>query len=299
MKVFVIVIVYNGLQNNWIKKCLDSLTNSDYPIEIIVVDNNSNDNSVEFIRSTYKRIILIEQKENQGFGRANNIGIKKAIENFADFIFLLNQDAVIEKNTISRLVEFAKANKQFGIVSPIHLNGKGTDIDFNFQSYLSQWNCNGFLSDLFFNRVKESYEVGFVNAASWLISKNCVDTVGGFNPVFFMYGEDDNYVHRLRYHGFKIGIITNAFIYHNREDRENGNNKYQFLDRLKDFSNPGNNAIIEDEKKAVQRQIFKNRFLFRHGRVKYFKNKLKELEDYPLDLTRNKLLSRKKGRTFL
>src|SRR5690606_31512456 len=59
----------------------------------------------------------------------------------------------------------------------------------------------------------------FVNAAGWLLSRNILENIGGFDPIFFHYGEDDNYCQRAQYHGFKIGIVPNAFLLHDREDR--------------------------------------------------------------------------------
>ncbi len=61
----------------------------------------------------------------------------------------------------------------------------------------------------------------FVNAAIWLLSKNCIETVGGFNPCYFHYGEDDNYLERVKYHNLKIGILTTAFAVHDREENDN------------------------------------------------------------------------------
>lgn len=299
MKIFTIVVCYNGLQNGWIQKCLESLLNSELSCEIILIDNNSRDNSIEVIKSNYRGITLIESDKNIGFGKANNIGISKAIKEGADYIFLLNQDAYVDRDSIRSLVSLAQVNKGFGILSPIHLNGTGSNLDNNFSNYLSHYNCPDFLSDLFFKRLNPLYEINFVNAAAWLIRKDCLNTVGGFNPIFFMYGEDDNYIDRVHYHGFKVGVVTDSYIYHDREGRGNDNRDYQFISQLKEYSNPNNNRKIEEDKIAIKRQILKNRFLLRFGRVKYFRNKVERLNEFPQNLTLNKILSQEKGRTFL
>lgn len=110
MHIFVIVVSYNFERNDWINQCLSSLQKSEIPLNIIVVDNNSTDNSVSIIKSKYPEVILFEQKENLGFAKANNIAIRYAYDNGADFVFLLNQDAWIEKDTVAKLVEVAEKN---------------------------------------------------------------------------------------------------------------------------------------------------------------------------------------------
>ena len=101
-EVYVVIVTCNG--EKWVENCFDSLKNSSYPVETIVVDNSSTDNTVPRIKKAYSDVILIESDINLGFGRANNIGIKYALENQADYVFLLNQDAWIEKETIEKML---------------------------------------------------------------------------------------------------------------------------------------------------------------------------------------------------
>jgi len=77
----------------------------------------------------------METGENLGFGRANNIGIDYAQEHAFDYVFLLNQDARIEPDMLRRLVTAAEANREYGILSPVHLNGRGDATDFGFSEY--------------------------------------------------------------------------------------------------------------------------------------------------------------------
>ena len=74
-----------------------------------------------------------------------------------------------------------------------------------------------FVSDLVTGDLKQYYEVPFVNAAAWMISRRCIDKIGGFDPIFFIYAEDTNYVNRLKYHNESISIIPSSFIHHDRE----------------------------------------------------------------------------------
>jgi len=67
--------------------------------------------------------------------------------------------------------------------------------------------------------VKDVYDVGFVNAAAWSMTRECLERVGGFSPSFFHYGEDDNYTQRLQFHKLKLGVLPTSRIYHDREQR--------------------------------------------------------------------------------
>lgn len=210
----IIIVTYNGM--TWLEKCLASSKN--YPV--VVVDNHSSDETVSFIESHYPDATLLQQTTNLGFGQANNLGISYALNQGAEYVFLLNQDAYLQEDCIERLIAVRKDNPDYGILSPIHLNGQGNKLDQNFSNYVN-YNANeDFYSDFVLNKHKRQvYAVPFVNAAGWLLSKEILKTVGGFDPLFFHYGEDDNYCQRARYHGYKIGVVPNAFLKHDREYR--------------------------------------------------------------------------------
>ena len=199
LKIIAIVVTYNG--KAWIKKCLDSLRNSSKQVEIIVIDNGSEDGTQEIIKK-YEKIKFIQSETNLGFGKANNKGIKIALANKAEYVFLLNQDAWVEKHTIDILLKVANSNLSYGVISPIHLNGNYSGLDLNFSIQLSPQHCPGFYSDLYVNKNLPLYEIEFVNAAAWLLSIDCIRKVGFFEPLFFLYGEDNNYLQRVTFHKF-------------------------------------------------------------------------------------------------
>jgi GT2 family glycosyltransferase len=201
--VFVIIVTYNGAR--WIDKLIPSLLASSYPVRIIAVDNQSTDNTVTLLKH-YPEVALIETGSNLGFGKANNIGIQKALELGADYLFLLNQDAWIFENTVSSLVANMEANPQIGLLSPLHFQANETEYDTSFATYLGR--KNGELNGL--------QLVPFVNAAAWMLSRKCVEKVGYFEPLFGHYGEDRNYCDRVAFHNFQIAIDPDAKIVHDR-----------------------------------------------------------------------------------
>lgn len=215
MNIYTIIVTYNGMK--WYDKSFSSLLMSSVPVNVLVIDNASTDGTIDYIRKHFPNIHLIESKENLGFSKANNIGIKYAIEKNADYIFLLNQDAWVETDTIEKLLQTFLHNKMVGIASPIHLNGTYAGLDNGFRHYIGYY-C---ISDAYMNNLQPYYEVPFVNAAAWLISRECIEKVGGFDTSLFKhYGEDDNYSQRVYYHGMKIVINTQCTICHDREQRK-------------------------------------------------------------------------------
>ena len=211
-EVVAVVVTYNGA--DWIQDCLQSLANSHHPVTTIVVDNGSTDDSLTLV-ATFPDVICLPQKSNLGFGQANNIGIREALGRKARWVFLLNQDARVEPETVAKLVQASVTHPGFGILSPFHLDGEGAHLDARFATFLSQAEL-GLLSDLYLGRKKEVYSTAFVNAAAWLVTSDCLDTVGGFDPLFFMYGEDNDYCHRATWHGFEIGLVPGAAVFHDR-----------------------------------------------------------------------------------
>lgn len=224
MKILVIVITYNGLE--MIEKCINSLVFSSLKLDVICVDNKSTDSTVDFIKNRFPDVYIVENQQNIGFGRANNIGFKYALKHNYDFSFMLNQDAWVENDTIELLVEQSLLNQQFALLSPVHLNGTGDRFDINFSIYINEIKCNGLISDIFLGRnQKEIYEIPFVNAAAWLLPINTLKNIGGFDPIFFHYGDDDNYCQRILFHGLKIGIVPQSKMYHDRNQQF----KYPYL----------------------------------------------------------------------
>lgn len=216
-KVFAVVVTYKG--SLWYERCFSSLSKSNIFINTIAVDNASADNTVEYLKQHFPDVHIIENKENLGFGRANNLGIKYALDHGADFVFLLNQDAWIEPDTMSQLIDIAQSHPNYGILSPVHLNVEKNGVEKLLLKRLDDYRTTDsrLFDDLLFNRLKEVYDTKYVNAAAWLLPRKTIETIGGFDPVFFHYGEDDNYINRVIYHGLKIGICPCVQIVHDND----------------------------------------------------------------------------------
>ena len=239
-KVFVIIVTYNGKQ--WYDRCIGSLRRSEIPVQVVVVDNASSDDTIEYIHANYPEVHLIQSDLNLGFGQGNNKGIRYALENGVDYVFLLNQDAWIEPDTISKLIAVHKEYPQYGILSPMHLNADKTGIEKGLINYVADLKITdpGWINDMYFGCLKDVYNTNYVNAAAWLLPRKTLETVGGFDPIFYHYGEDDNYMQRVLFHGLKIGICPNVIVVHDTErkmNKINNPNQDQLKNLLVEFCN--------------------------------------------------------------
>ncbi len=303
-QVYIIIVTYNGMQ--WLDKCLSNC--EDY--NIIVVDNNSTDNTVSFIKENYSKVKLIEQKKNLGFGKANNIGISYAMKQDVDYVFLLNQDAYLQLDTIKKLTKVHQTNLNFGILSPIHLNGNGGKLDRNFSHYLGYDNNDTFYFDAINNDLKTVYEVPFVNAAAWLLPRKTLENIGGFDPMFFHYGEDDNYCQRVLFHKMKIGVVASSFICHDRVFKiVSGSHKpfsnsyfelkeralkYKWADVNNDFSKK-----INSHKKSLLKRIIKSKLKFNFKLASNYNKEMKLIKKIELEIINSKSINSKLGSHYI
>lgn len=261
----IIIVTYNAMQ--WAERCFSSLRKSSVPVHTIVIDNGSTDGTQEFIQKNFPEVDFIQSKENLGFGKANNLGIEIAYKNGADFFYLMNQDAWIYEDSIAKMLNFYTTypnKEEIGIISPIHLDGTEQNIEIFVEKYLA---INALqqriFTDLLLQKKKTYYEIDFVNAAHWFIPKHTIENVGGFNPYFFHYGEDNEYVNRVKFHQKKTFLIKDCYAVHDGKQtlKKVDYNKYinTVVDaKILDPNLPNN---YDSERKSLQRSYYKSLFL--------------------------------------
>lgn len=252
MIIYAIIISFNGLK--WIDKCLTSISNSTLLLTPIVIDNGSNDGTIEYIKNKYPHVRLIETASNLGFGRANNIGLQLALKENANFVLLLNQDAWLETDTIERLIIALEQNPNYWIVSPLQKHSLTDTLELNFIENLKGSNIEldsqkGLLHD-----------IQFVNASIWLMSRKCIEIVGGFDPLFPHYGEDNDYATRVKFRGGKLGVVSNAIGYHDRDtsttiniEKEIYRTTLAIVGQLKNINHPLMLNLFIETKRLLQK----------------------------------------------
>ncbi len=284
-KVYIIIVTYNAMK--WAEKCFSSLRKSSIPIQCIVVDNGSVDGTQDYIRKNFPEVELIQNEKNLGFGKANNIGIEKAYQNGADFFYLMNQDAWIFEDSIAKLLNVYEnyANKdEIGILSPIHLDGTEKKLDIFLDKYIaSNFEKTRMISDFYLQNIKPYYEINFVNAAHWFIPKSTIETVGGFNPYFFHYGEDNEYVNRVHFHQKKILLCAESKVVHDGKQilRKVDYSIFEDLSIETRMMNPATPNSTNSEVIAHGKSTFMAMLLLRFIKYRKLSKKLKKLtSDY-------------------
>lgn len=194
----------------WIDRCLGSVYASELPLDAFVVDNASTDGTAGYVRDNFPQATLVCNASNLGFAEGNNVGFRHALENGYDYVYLLNQDAWIEPSTVSELVRLHSAHPEFGILSPVQMCADGVSCNPVFAAEVipSMKTCD---TDAGLS------EVPFVMAAHWFMPVETIRKAGLFAELFPIYGNDDNYCHRVLYHGLKIGVAGNLKAVHDKQ----------------------------------------------------------------------------------
>ena len=236
-EILTIVVTYNGME--WIERCLRSVQASATPSDIMVVDNGSDDGTAAWIREHFPEVIVSESRDNLGFGAANNIGLRYALSHSYRYAYLLNQDAWVFPETFGTLVRaFGENGKAIGIMSPMQMEANLTRMDAQFVKH-----CGKTLE----KDPAETVRVPFVMAAHWMISRECLEAVGGFSPAFPHYGEDLDYIHRARYKGFAAAVVKTASAVHDRAGRPRPKDyrmKLKVVTARTALTNPGTNPHL-------------------------------------------------------
>jgi N-acetylglucosaminyl-diphospho-decaprenol L-rhamnosyltransferase len=234
-KLFAVVVTWNG--ERYVQKCLESLLHSTVPVDVIIVDNASNDKTLEILQEVCPKATLFHLEKNLGFGRANNIGIKFAYEHGAEHVLLINQDAFVAPDVVRGLADLQQAHPEFGILTPLHLEGTGTSLDALFCQHFSKASgMQDLLNTALLDRKSaEIYPAEFINAAIWMLSRECIERVGLFNPAFEHYGEDMEYADRVRSFDLRIGVAAGLHAFHARKqpDPREDLSRAEFLMREK------------------------------------------------------------------
>ena len=212
-KVSIIVLNWNG--KKFLKNCLDSLQKVTYsPLEIIVVDNNSTDGSQEFVKTNYQKVILIENKENYGFAKGNNIGFKAST---GDYILILNNDTVVTSNFLSPLIKDFEDNPEIACLQPqIRLSKDKELLDgvgafLTFTGFLYHF---GYLKDRMEPKYNKKMRIFSAKGACMLLRKKAIEKVGLFDEDFFIFFEETDLCFRLWLAGYSVMYDPNSVIYH-------------------------------------------------------------------------------------
>jgi hypothetical protein len=220
-RVAVVVLNWNGLEDTL--ECLESLSKSVYPnIEVIVVDNGSSDGSPEEIAGRFPDVHLIRNPGNMGFSGGNNVGIREAFRWGADFVWLLNNDTVVEPEALDHLVRAARQSDEIGLVSPVirffedraRIQFCGSYVDWKKRCIVKVENPG-------------SLPGNGMNISLWgtalLIKRGFVERAGYLDEKYFAYHEDEEYCMRAARTGYRCVVVPEARVFH-KNSRSTGSN---------------------------------------------------------------------------
>lgn len=215
-KVSIVILNWNGYEDT--RGCLVSLQKIDYPnYEIIVIDNGSTDGSPEMIESDFPEIKLIRNKENLGFERANNVGIREALKEDAAYVSLLNNDTIVAPNFLSELVKAFEGDVSVGMAGPkIYYMDKPYRISFAGGKiswiFGKSWHeGDGRLDNEKYNKQKYT---DYITGACMVIKTEVFKKIGLFNETYFRYWEDTELCERAIRAGYKLLYVPSSTIKH-------------------------------------------------------------------------------------
>ncbi|MBU1136900.1 glycosyltransferase family 2 protein [Patescibacteria group bacterium] len=215
-KVFVVILNWN----NWpdTSECLESLKNNDYPnYQVVIVDNGSTEKFSIF--NFQFSIKIIYNKENLGFAGGNNIGIKYALDNGADYVLLLNNDTIVSNNFLTKLIEAGASDKTFGLLSPkIYFYPDRNEI----------WFAGGKVNWLYNKGTMRGWgkidkgqydqpkiqETDYLTGCCVLIKREAIEKIGLMPEEYFLYYEDTAWSLAAKKAGWKRVFVPEAKIWH-------------------------------------------------------------------------------------
>jgi GT2 family glycosyltransferase len=214
----VIVVVLNWNLKDDLAECLASLERMTYPdTGVVVVDNASDDGSVEMVQAQFPAVHLIANDCNLGFAGGNNVGLRHALGQGAECVFMLNNDTVIAPDMLARLVNVMLAQPSLGIVGPKILYHGTEDRVWYLGHRRSRWlpvphRVNLRLGER--PRGPTWFEVDYVSGCGMLIRREVLEEVGLLDEGLFMHYEDADYCRRAQEAGYRLACVPGARMWH-------------------------------------------------------------------------------------
>ncbi|NTV41523.1 MAG: glycosyltransferase family 2 protein [Candidatus Moranbacteria bacterium] len=223
--VFVVVLNYNGKEV--LKDCLSSIYQSNYPkFEVVVIDNGSRDGSMEDAKNIFSKAHFIKNFQNMGYAKGNNVGIRFALERFADYVLVLNNDACLKTNTLSELLNEAEKRPLPSVFNPVILN---TDEK-------SVWFSGGQIKWLKIKTVhlrkissNNPFRTQYCTGCAMFVSKDVFKKIGLFDERYFLYYEDADFSVRAKRAGFDLFICPSAKVIHHEQSSIKNKSKNYWL----------------------------------------------------------------------
>lgn len=247
---YVIILNYNGCEDTL--KCVESVRRSSYQnLKILVVDNNSKDNSVDRIKKECKDVEILKTNKNLGFAGGNNKGIIYALERNADYICLLNNDVLVEQNTFEILLERLSKNDK-RIVGPATLfwnsgDVHSTGLKINFYKGIAKLiNNKRNIEDIH----EEEVLCDYLEGTCLLFNRKLIEEIGCIPEIYFLYYEETEWCCQAKKKGYEIVCYPQARIWHK------GSASVNKVSGLKLYFEDRNRVLFERRNATIHQRIF-------------------------------------------
>jgi len=257
--VYIIILNYNGYKDTI--ECIHSLKDIDYKnYKIVVVDNNSVDNSIEKIKNTFNEIVVLNTGINLGYAGGNNYGIKYALENKANYICVINNDVIVDRNFLKPLVDYMENNKNVGIVGPAVCEYYDKNIvqSTGAKINLAKGNVPLINYGKKYSNITKSkvIECDYISGACLLFRKDLVNEIGYIPESYFLFYEETEWCLKVKRRGYKVVCLPNSKIYHK------GSASVKNISGLSEYLGFRNRVVFVKRNANIIQKIYFYNYLF-------------------------------------
>lgn len=214
----VCIIILNWNRREDTLDCLASLEGLEYASRwTLVVDNGSTDGSVEAIESTYPTVEVIRTGDNLGYAEGNNVGLREALKRGADYALVLNNDTLVAPEMLAHLVAAAEADERVGAAGPTIYFHEDPDVVWSAGGRFDWQRGKPLLRGLRERdegQFSDIQAVDYVPGSAILMRRSTLEQVGGFEPRYFLYYEDNDWCLRVQRHGYTVVHVPQARLWH-------------------------------------------------------------------------------------
>lgn len=228
-KVSVVILNWNG--KKFLHACLTSLRKLTYkPVEVILVDNNSSDGSVEFVKKNFSWVKLVVNTRNDGFAKGNNIGFKKST---GKYILFLNNDTIVTPTFLQSMVRQMEHDASIGCMQPQMRMMDHKELQDEAGGYLTHFGFlyhYGYKKKYALSPYKLKREVFSIKGACMIVPRRVFEEIGKFDEDFFIFFEETDVCHRIWLAGYRVIYDPTTYIFH-MVGGDTGN-KYSYQRRI-------------------------------------------------------------------
>lgn len=220
---YLITVILNTNRRDDTLACLDSLAQSTYPNhKIIVLDNASTDGSVEAIQEKFPAVEIISLTENRGYAGNNNVGIKAALAQGADWVLVLNEDTILDPACLAQLIEVGESDSAIGIVGPLVYHFDEPNILQSAGGRLSPYWEGSHIgqNELDSGQFSSPCDVHWISGCAILVRRSVIEQVGMLDERFFYYWEETEWCLRTSRAGWRIVHVPQAKLWHKGVQRD-------------------------------------------------------------------------------